>query len=179
MARLKDLYNREGIPALTREFGYKNMHEVPRVVKIIINMGLGDAVQDIKVIDRAIEELSVISGQRPIVTRARKSIAVFKIREGMPIGCKVTVRGERMYEFLDRLINAVLPRVRDFRGLVLKGFDGRGNYTLGLKDQAVFPEIDYDKVDKVRGMNITIVTTAKTDEEGGSLLNSFGMPFRR
>ncbi len=179
MARLKDLYNRETIPALAREFGYKNMHEVPKVVKIIINMGLGDAVQDIKVIDRALEELSVISGQRPIVTRARKSIAAFKIREGMPIGCKVTVRGERMYEFLDRLINAVLPRERDFRGLLLKGFDGRGNYTLGLRDQTVFSEIDYDKVDKVRGMNITIVTTAKTDEEGGSLLNSFGMPFRR
>jgi len=179
MARLKDLYNSEIIPELTREFGYKNMYEVPRVVKIIVNMGLGDAVQDVKVIDRAIEELSVISGQRPIVTRARKSIAAFKIREGMPIGCKVTVRGGRMYEFLDRLINAVLPRVRDFRGLVHKGFDGRGNYTLGLMDQTVFPEIDYDKVDKVRGMNITIVTTAKTDEAGGSLLNSFGMPFRR
>ncbi|MCD6571475.1 MAG: 50S ribosomal protein L5 [Deltaproteobacteria bacterium] len=179
MVRLKDLYNQEVIPVLIQEFGYKNVHQVPKPVKVVINMGLGEAVQDIKVIDRAIEELKVISGQMPIVTRARKSIAAFKIRDGVPIGCKVTLRGKMMYEFLDRLINAVLPRVRDFRGVLSKGFDGRGNYTLGLIEQTVFPEVDYDKVDKARGMNITIVTTAKTDEEGRSLLKAFGVPFRR
>ncbi len=179
MARLRDLYNQEIVPALTREFGYKNVNQIPKIKKVIINLGLGDAVQDIKVIDKAAEELSAISGQKPVVTKAKKSIAAFKIREGMPIGCMVTMRGERMYEFLDRLINAVLPRVRDFRGVSPKGFDGRGNYTLGLKDQTVFPEIAYDKVDKARGMNITIVTTAKTDEESRVLLSAFGMPFRR
>ncbi|MCD6280370.1 MAG: 50S ribosomal protein L5 [Deltaproteobacteria bacterium] len=179
MARLKELYEKEVIPQLKKEFGYKNQHQVPRLVKVVVNMGLGEAVQDIKVIDKSMEELAMITGQRPVITRARKSVAAFKVREGMPIGCKVTIRGIRMYEFLDRLINAVLPRVRDFRGISPKGFDGRGNYTLGLKEQIVFPEVDYDKVDKLRGMNITIVTTAKTDEEGRSFLSALGMPFRR
>ncbi len=179
MARLKDFFIKEIVPALTSEFGYMNIHQVPKVEKIVLNMGLGEAVQDIKVIDKASEELMVISGQKPIVKKARKSIAAFKLRAGMPVGCTVTLRGNRMYEFLDRLINAVLPRVRDFRGISPKGFDGRGNYTLGLTDQSVFPEIDYDAIDKLRGMNITIVTTAKTDDEGRSLLAAFGMPFRK
>src|SRR5204862_361104 len=154
-------------------------NQVPSLKKITINMGLGDAVQDVKIIDKAAEELALITGQKPIVTKARKSIASFKLREGMPIGCAVTLRGARMYEFLDRLVNAVLPRLRDFRGISPNGFDGRGNYTLGLKDQGGFPEIPYDKIDKARGMNITVVTTAETDEEGKSLLTAFGMPFRR
>jgi large subunit ribosomal protein L5 len=179
MARLKDFFIKEIVPALTSEFGYMNIHQVPKVEKIVLNMGLGEAVQDIKVIDKASEELMVISGQKPIVKKARKSIAAFKLRAGMPVGCTVTLRGNRMYEFLDRLINAVLPRVRDFRGISPKGFDGRGNYTLGLTDQSVFPEINYDAIDKLRGMNITIVTTAKTDDEGRSLLAAFGMPFRK
>ncbi|MGC9325376.1 MAG: 50S ribosomal protein L5 [Desulfomonilia bacterium] len=179
MARFKEYYGKEIVPSLTKEFGYTNRHQVPKLEKIVINMGLGEAVQDIKIIDKAVEELAVIAGQRPIVTRARKSIAAFKLREGMPIGCTVTLRGNRMYEFLDRLINAVLPRVRDFRGISPKGFDGRGNYTLGITDQTVFPEIDYDAIDKIRGMNITIVTTAATDDESRSLLNAFGMPFKR
>lgn len=179
MARLKDFFIKEIVPALTSEFGYMNIHQVPKVEKIVLNMGLGEAVQDIKVIDKALEELMVISGQKPIVKKARKSIAAFKLRAGMPVGCTVTLRGNRMYEFLDRLINAVLPRVRDFRGISPKGFDGRGNYTLGLTDQSVFPEINYDAIDKLRGMNITIVTTAKTDDEGRSLLAAFGMPFRK
>jgi large subunit ribosomal protein L5 len=179
MARLKDFYIKEIVPALTSEFGYMNIHQVPKVEKIVLNMGLGEAVQDIKVIDKASEELMLISGQKPIVKKARKSIAAFKLRAGMPVGCTVTLRGNMMYEFLDRLINAVLPRVRDFRGISPKGFDGRGNYTLGLTDQSVFPEIDYDAIDKLRGMNITIVTTAKTDDEGRSLLAAFGMPFRK
>jgi len=179
MARLKDFYVKEIVPTLTTEFGYTNIHQVPKVDKIVLNMGLGEAVQDIKVIDKALEELMFISGQKPIVKKARKSIAAFKLRAGMPVGCTVTLRGNRMYEFLDRLINAVLPRVRDFRGISPKGFDGRGNYTLGLTDQSVFPEINYDAIDKLRGMNITIVTTAKTDDEGRSLLAAFGMPFRK
>jgi large subunit ribosomal protein L5 len=179
MARIKDFYVKEIVPTLTTEFGYTNIHQVPKVDKIVLNMGLGEAVQDIKVIDKASEELMIISGQKPIVKKARKSIAAFKLRAGMPIGCTVTLRGNRMYEFLDRLINAVLPRVRDFRGISPKGFDGRGNYTLGLTDQSVFPEINYDAIDKLRGMNITIVTTAKTDDEGRSLLAAFGMPFRK
>jgi large subunit ribosomal protein L5 len=179
MARLKDQYNKEIVPALTREFGYKNANQIPKIKKVVINMGLGDAVQDVKVIDKAVEELTAIAGQKPVVTKAKKSIASFKIREGMPIGCMVTLRGDMMYEFLDRFINAVLPRVRDFRGISPKGFDGRGNYTVGLKDQTVFPEIEFDKVDKARGMNITVVTTAKTDEESRTLLSAFGMPFRR
>jgi len=179
MARLIEHYRKQIVPALIKEFGYKNINQVPSLKKITINMGLGDAVQDVKIIDKAAEELALITGQKPIVTKARKSIASFKLREGMPIGCAVTLRGARMYEFLDRLVNAVLPRLRDFRGISPNGFDGRGNYTLGLKDQGVFPEIPYDKIDKARGMNITVVTTAETDEEGKSLLTAFGMPFRR
>jgi len=179
MARLKDYYVKEVVPLLKTEFGYKNVHQIPKLVKVVLNMGLGEAVQDIKIIDKAAEELTLISGQKPIVRKARKSIAAFKLREGMPVGCTVTLRGERMYEFLDRLINAVLPRVRDFRGVSAKGFDGRGNYTMGLADQSVFPEINYDAIDKLRGMNITIVTTAGSDDEGRSLLAAFGMPFRK
>ncbi len=179
MARLKEYYKTEVIPSLQKEYGYKNINQVPKIVKIVVNMGLGEAVQDVKIIDKAAQELSLISGQKPIVRKARKSVAAFKLREGMPIGCTVTLRGMQMYEFLDRLINAVLPRVRDFRGVSSKAFDGRGNYTLGLNDQSVFPEIDYDSIDKLRGMNITVVTTAATDDEGRSLLSAFGMPFRR
>jgi large subunit ribosomal protein L5 len=179
MARLIEHYRKQIVPALMKEFGYKNINQVPSLKKVTINMGLGDAVQDVKIIDKATEELSLITGQKPVVTKARKSIASFKLREGMPIGCAVTLRGARMYEFLDRLINAVLPRLRDFRGISPNGFDGRGNYTLGLKDQGVFPEIPFDKIDKARGMNITVVTTAESDEEGKSLLTAFGMPFRR
>ncbi len=179
MARLKEYYQKEVVPGLIKEFGYKNVHEIPKITKIIVNMGLGEAVQDVKIIDKAAAELTLISGQKPVVTKARKSIASFKLREGMPIGCTVTMRGARMYEFLDRLINAVLPRVRDFRGISPKGFDGRGNYTLGLNDQSVFPEIEYDAIDKLRGMNITVVTTAGSDDEGRSLLSAFGMPFRK
>jgi large subunit ribosomal protein L5 len=179
MARLIEHYRKQIVPTLIKEFGYKNINQVPSLKKITINMGLGDAVQDVKIIDKAVEELSLITGQKPVVTKARNSIASFKLREGMPIGCAVTLRGARMYEFLDRLVNAVLPRLRDFRGISPNGFDGRGNYTLGLKDQGVFPEIPYDKIDKARGMNITVVTTAESDEEGKSLLTAFGMPFRR
>ncbi|HHO74974.1 MAG TPA: 50S ribosomal protein L5 [Deltaproteobacteria bacterium] len=179
MARLNEYYKKEVVPGLQKEYGYSNINEVPKIVKIVVNMGLGEAVQDVKIIDKAVAELALISGQRPIVRKARKSIAAFKLREGMPIGCTVTLRGQQMYEFLDRLINAVLPRVRDFRGVSPKAFDGRGNYTLGLNDQSVFPEIDYDSIDKLRGMNITMVTTAGTDDEGRSLLGAFGMPFRR
>lgn len=179
MARLNEHYKTEIVPGLMKEFGYKNINQVPKLVKIVVNMGLGDAVQDVKIIDKAAEEIATITGQKPVVTKARKSIASFKVREGMPIGCMVTLRGAQMYEFLDRLVNAVLPRLRDFRGISPDGFDGRGNYTLGLRDQGVFPEIPYDKIDKARGMNITVVTTAGTDEEGRSLLTAFGMPFRR
>ncbi len=179
MARLKEYYEKEVVPSLKEEFGYKNVNEIPKLEKVVINMGLGEAVADVKVIDKAVEELTLISGQKPVVTKARKSIASFKLREGMPIGAMVTLRGERMYEFLDRLINAVLPRVRDFRGISSKAFDGRGNYTLGLSDQSVFPEIEYDSIDKLRGMNITVVTTASTDDEARSLLAAFGMPFRK
>lgn len=179
MARLKDFYLKEIVPGLNKEFGYTNAHQVPKIEKIVVNMGLGDAVQDVKIIEKAKAEMTAITGQAPVVTKARKSIATFKLREGMPIGCMVTLRDERMYEFLDRLINAALPRVRDFQGISAKGFDGRGNFNMGLTDQTVFPEIDYDKIDKLRGMNITFVTTAKTDEEGRSLLRAFGMPFRR
>ena len=179
MARLKEYYKKEVVPSLQKDYGYKNINMVPKIVKIVINMGLGEAVQDVKIIDKAVSELALISGQRPIVRKARKSVAAFKLREGMPIGCTVTLRGPQMFEFLDRLINAVLPRVRDFRGVSEKAFDGRGNYTLGLNDQSVFPEIDYDSIDKIRGMNITVVTTAGTDDEGRSLLGAFGMPFRR
>jgi len=179
MARLKDFYTKDIVPGLKEEFGYKNVHQIPKLEKIVLNMGLGDAVQDVKIIEKAVQEITLITGQKPVVNKARKSIASFKLREGMPVGCSVTLRGARMYEFIDRLINAVLPRVRDFRGVSSKGFDGRGNYTMGLTDQTVFPEINYDVIDKLRGMNITFVTTAKTDEEGRSLLTAFGMPFRK
>jgi len=179
MARLKEYYAKEIVPALKAEYGYENVHQIPKIVKVVLNMGLGDAVADVKIIDKAVEELTAITGQKPIVRKARKSIASFKLREGMPVGCAVTLRGNMMYEFLDRLINAVLPRVRDFRGISSKGFDGRGNYTMGLTDQTVFPEIDFDAVDKLRGMNITIVTTAVSDDESRSLLAALGMPFRK
>jgi len=177
-ARLKERYQKEIVPALMQRFGYRNPMQVPRVEKIVVNMGVGDASQNPKLLESAVEELAAITGQRPAITRARKSISSFKLREGMAIGCKVTLRGERMYHFLDRLIHIALPRVRDFRGVNPNGFDGRGNYTLGLKEQLVFPEIDYDRIQKVRGMDITIVTTARTDEEARELLKQLGMPFR-
>lgn len=178
MVRLKDLYIKKVVPALMKEFKYRSVMEVPRVEKVVINMGLGEAVQNIKVLDAASAELAAITGQKPVITKAKKSIATFKLREGMPIGCMVTLRKEKMYEFMDRFINVTLPRVRDFKGVSGKTFDGHGNYAMGLKEQIIFPEIDYDKVDKVRGMNIVFVTTAKTDKEGKALLKEFGMPFR-
>jgi large subunit ribosomal protein L5 len=178
MARLKEYYTKEVVPALVREFHYKNPLEVPRMVKIVVNMGLGEAIQNIKILDSAVEELTRITGQKPIITKARKSIATFKLRQGMSIGCCVTLRSERMYEFFDRLVSVAIPRVRDFRGVSPKSFDGRGNFSLGLKEQIIFPEIEYDKVDKIRGMNIAIVTTAKTDDEARQLLKLMGMPFR-
>ncbi|MEK5338303.1 50S ribosomal protein L5 [Weizmannia sp. FSL W8-1119] len=179
MNRLKEKYEKEVIPALTNKFHYTSVMQVPKVEKIVINMGVGDAVQNAKMLDNAVEELTLISGQKPVVTRAKKSIAGFRLREGMPIGAKVTLRGERMYEFLDKLISVSLPRVRDFHGVSKKSFDGRGNYTLGIKEQLIFPEIDYDKVSKVRGMDIVIVTTANTDEESRELLGLLGMPFQK
>jgi large subunit ribosomal protein L5 len=179
MARLKDKYISEIQPALMKHFEYKNIHCVPKLVKISLNIGVGEATQNKAVLDNAVKELTQITGRKPIITKAKKSISNFKLREGMPIGCKVTLRGEIMYEFLDRLITVVLPRVRDFRGVSAKAFDGRGNYSLGIKEQTVFPEIDYDKIDKIRGLNITIVTTADTDEEGRELLRLFGMPFKK
>jgi large subunit ribosomal protein L5 len=178
MSRLKELYEKEYRVALTKQFSYKSPMEVPRLDKIILNMGLGEAIQNIKVLDSAVEELALIAGQRPVITRARKSIASFKLRAGMPIGCMVTLRRGRMYDFYDKLVNVGLPRVRDFRGVSDKSFDGRGNFTLGIKEHIIFPEIDYDKIDKIKGLNITIVTTAKTDEEGKALLKLMGMPFR-
>jgi large subunit ribosomal protein L5 len=178
MTRLRERYQKEVVPALTREFNYKNVMAVPKITKVVVNMGLGDATQNAKVVDTGADELARITGQKAAVRRAKKSIAQFKVREGMPIGAMVTLRGERMYEFLDRLMNIALPRVRDFRGVSPKGFDGRGNYTLGLRDQLIFLEIDYLKVDKARGMNISVVTTAKTDEEARKLLQHMGMPFR-
>lgn len=178
MSRLKERYLREVVPALRKEFGYANPMAVPRLEKIVINMGLGEATQNAKIVETGIDELARITGQRGVMTRARKSIAAFKVREGMPVGAMVTLRGERMYEFLDRLISIALPRVRDFRGVSPRGFDGRGNYTLGLRDQLIFPEIDYMKVDKPRGMNVSVVTTARTDEEARRLLQLLGMPFR-
>ncbi len=177
MARMKSQYLNEVTPALMQKFNYSTVMQVPKIEKVVINMGLGDAVQNSKILDAAVDELQSISGQKPVITKAKKSIAGFKLREGMPIGAKVTLRGERMYHFLDKLFNVSLPRVRDFRGVSTKAFDGRGNYTLGLKEQLIFPEIDYDKVDKVRGMDICIVTTAKTDEESRELLAQLGMPF--
>lgn len=178
MARLKELYFKEVVPAMMKERGYRNVMEVPRLEKIVVNMGLGEAIHNIKILDSAVEELALITGQKPVITRAKRSIASFKLREGMSIGCMVTLRKDRMYEFLERLIHVAIPRVRDFRGLNGRSFDGRGNYTLGIREQIIFPEIDYDKVEKVKGMNITIVTTAKTDEEGRLLLTLLGMPFR-
>lgn len=179
MNRLKEKFQKEVTPALMSKFNYKSVMEVPKIEKIVINMGVGDAVQNAKVLDNAVEELTLITGQRPVVTKAKNSIAGFRLREGMPIGAKVTLRGERMYEFFDKLVSVSLPRVRDFRGISKKAFDGRGNYTLGIKEQLIFPEIDYDKVSKVRGMDIVIVTTAKTDEEAHELLTAFGMPFQK
>ncbi|MGA2261557.1 MAG: 50S ribosomal protein L5 [Acidobacteriota bacterium] len=179
MSRLREFYKKEAVPALTRQFGYKNVMAVPRLVKINVNMGLGEAIANAKILDTASEELAAITGQRPVVTKAKKSIAAFKLRQGMPIGVTVTLRGDRMYEFFDRLVNTALPRVRDFRGVPTRSFDGRGNYTLGLRDQLLFPEVDYGKADKARGMNITIVTTAENDDEALSLLGLMGMPFAK
>ncbi|MBO5112359.1 MAG: 50S ribosomal protein L5 [Lachnospiraceae bacterium] len=179
MSRLKTLYNDEIIEAMTKKFGYKNIMEVPKLDKIVINMGVGEAKDNAKLLESAVKDLETISGQKAVLTKAKKSVANFKIREGLAIGCKVTLRGERMYEFLDRLVNLALPRVRDFRGVNPNAFDGRGNYSLGIKEQLIFPEIEYDKVDKVRGMDIIFVTTAKTDEEGRELLRLFNMPFAK
>ena len=179
MARLKDFYYDEVVEAMTKKFGYKNVMEVPKLDKIVINMGVGEAKDNAKVLETAVKELETITGQKVVLTRAKKAIANFKLREGMAIGCKVTLRGEKMYEFLDRLVNLALPRVRDFRGVNPNAFDGRGNYALGIKEQVIFPEIEYDKVDKVRGMDVIIVTTAKTDEEARELLTQFNMPFAK
>lgn len=177
MSRMKDKYNDEVAKGLMEKFGYKNVMEIPKIEKVVINMGVGEAVSNPKILDVAVNDMMTIAGQKPVVTRAKKSIAAFKIREGMPIGAKVTLRGERMYQFLDKLLNIALPRVRDFRGVSPKSFDGRGNYTMGIKEQLIFPEIEYDKIDKIRGMDIIIVTTAKTDEEARELLKLMGMPF--
>lgn len=178
MSRLKERYQREVAPKLMKEFGYTNPMQVPRLAKLLISMGVGEAIQYIKVLDSAMEELKAISGQRPVSTKAKRSIANFKLRKGMSIGCMVTLRKERMYEFFDRLVNVALPRVRDFKGVSGKSFDGRGNYSLGIREQIIFPEIDYDKLDKIKGLNINVVTTAKTDEEGKALLGLLGMPFK-
>jgi large subunit ribosomal protein L5 len=179
MGALKDIYLNECVPALREEFGYANAMQIPQVKKIVLNMGLGEAVQNPKLVEGAVEELTRIAGQKAVVTKAKKSIATFKLRVGMPIGCCVTLRGDRMYDFLSKLLNIALPRVRDFRGLSPKGFDGRGNYSMGVHEQIIFPEIDYDKIDKIKGLNITIVTTANTDKEGRSLLRRLGMPFKK
>jgi large subunit ribosomal protein L5 len=178
MTRLKERYLKDVVPALAKEFGYTNVMAIPKLEKIVVNMGLGEATQNVKLIDTGADEVGRITGQRPVTTRAKKSIAAFKVRQGMPVGTMVTLRGDRMYEFLDRLVNIALPRVRDFKGVSTKGFDGRGNYTLGLRDQLLFPEIDYMKVDTARGMNVSVVTTAKTNEEARRLLQLLGMPFR-
>jgi large subunit ribosomal protein L5 len=178
VARLKDRYQNEIAPALQQKFAYTNVMQIPKVDKIVINMGVGEAVQNTKAIDSAVADLMKLSGQKPVVTKAKKSIAAFKLREGMAIGCKVTLRGQRMYEFMDRLLNVALPRVRDFRGVSAKAFDGRGNYTLGIKEQLIFPEMEYDQIDKLRGMDVVFVTTARTDEEARELLRGFGMPYR-
>ncbi len=177
MSRLKEKYIQDIMPQMMKKFGYKNVMQVPKVDKIVINMGLGEAIQNVKVLEAAEKELAAITGQKPVITKARKAIANFKLREGMPIGCKVTLRNERMYEFLDRLLNLALPRIRDFKGVSAKAFDGRGNYALGIREQIIFPEIDYDKIDKIKGMNIVIATTAKNDEEAKALLQFMGMPF--
>ena len=178
MARLKELYNTEMIPKLMKDFNFRNVMEVPKVQKIVINMGLGEAIANVKILDSAVVEMAAIAGQKPVITKAKKSIASFKLRQGMPIGCMVTLRREKMYEFLDKLMNVSLARVRDFKGVSGKAFDGKGNYTLGIKEQLIFPEINYDSVDKIKGLNITIVTSAKSDEEGKALLKYMGMPFR-
>lgn len=177
--RLQEKYKNEVVPSMIEKFNYSSIMQAPKLDKIVINMGVGDAVSNAKNLDKAVEELTLISGQKPVITKARKSIAGFRLREGMPIGCKVTLRGERMYEFLDKLVTVSLPRVRDFHGVSAKSFDGRGNYTLGVKEQLIFPEVDYDRVDKVRGMDIVIVTTANTDEESRELLSQLGMPFQK
>ncbi len=179
MGTLKEIYKEECVPALIKEFGYKNAMQIPKLTKVVINMGLGEAVQNPKIIEGAAEELTKIAGQRAVVRKAKKSIATFKLRAGMPIGCSVTLRGDRMYGFLSKLINIALPRVRDFRGLSPKGFDGRGNYSMGIREQIIFPEIDYDKIDKIKGLNVSIVTSAPTNEEGRSLLRLLGVPFRK
>ena len=178
MSTLKKLYETEVVPRLNEKFKYTNPMQVPRLEKIILNIGLGEAINNIKILDSAAEELKMIAGQKPVITRARKSIAAFKLREGMPIGCKVTLRKKKMYDFFNKLVNVALPRVRDFRGISGKAMDGQGNYTLGVKEQIIFPEIDYDKIDKIKGLNITVVTSAKTDDEGRELLKLMGMPFR-
>jgi large subunit ribosomal protein L5 len=179
MAGMKEFYFQECVPKLMKEFGYKNIMQVPKITKIVLNMGLGEAVQNPKIVESAVQELTAIAGQKAVVTKARRSIATFKLREGMPIGCRVTLRGDRMYDFFAKLVNIALPRVRDFRGLSFKAFDGRGNYALGIKEQIIFPEIDYDKIDKIKGLNIAITTTAETDDEGRFLLRALGMPFRK
>jgi large subunit ribosomal protein L5 len=179
MGALKDIYETECVPALKEEFGYSNAMQIPQIKKIVLNMGLGEAVTNPKIVDGAAEELTRIAGQKAIITKAKKSIATFKLREGMPIGCCVTLRGDKMYDFLSKLVNIALPRVRDFRGLSPKGFDGRGNYSMGIQEQIIFPEIDYDKIDKIKGLNITIVTSAGTNDEGRSLLRLLGMPFKK
>jgi large subunit ribosomal protein L5 len=179
MVRLREKYQSEVVPKLTEQFQYKSTMEIPKIQKIVINMGLGEAIQNIKILDSAAEELAQLTGQKPVITRARQSIAAFKLRKGMPIGCMVTLRGNRMYEFFDKLVNVALPRVRDFRGISPKALDGRGNYTLGIKEHIIFPEIDYDKIDKIKGMNITIVTSAQNDDEARTLLSLMGMPFKQ
>lgn len=179
MTQLQSYYQEQVVPKLKEKFNYSNVHQIPKLKKIVLNMGLGEAIQNIKILDSAVDELMMIAGQRPVVTRAKKSIAAFKLREGMPIGCAVTLRRKRMYDFFTKLVNVALPRVRDFRGISAKAFDGRGNYSLGIKEHIIFPEIDYDKIDKIKGMNISIVTTAENDEEGRELLTLMGMPFRK
>ncbi len=178
MSQLKEFYNKEAVPKLIETFKYKNIMEVPRLEKVVLNMGLGEAIQNIKLLDSAADELQIIAGQHPVITRAKKSIAAFKLREGMPIGCMVTLRRVRMYDFFYKLVNVALPRVRDFRGISGQAFDGRGNYSLGIKEQIIFPEIEFDKIDKIKGLNISVVTSAKTDEEGKELLRLLGMPFK-
>ncbi|PHR23503.1 MAG: 50S ribosomal protein L5 [Desulfotalea sp.] len=179
MGELKDMYEKECVPALKEEFGYKNVMQIPQIKKIVLNMGLGEAVTNPKIVDGAAQELTMIAGQKAIITKAKKSIATFKLREGMPIGCCVTLRGDKMYDFFSKLVSIALPRVRDFRGLSPKGFDGRGNYSMGIQEQIIFPEIDYDKIDKIKGLNITIVTSANTNDEGRALLRGLGMPFKK
>jgi large subunit ribosomal protein L5 len=178
MSQLKEFYEKEAVPKLIKTFNYKNIMQVPRLGKVVLNMGLGEAIQNIKLLDSAVEELQIIAGQHPVITRAKKSIAAFKLREGMPIGCMVTLRHNRMYDFFYKLVNIALPRVRDFRGISRKAFDGRGNYSVGIKEHIIFPEIDYDKIDRIKGLNISVVTSAQNDEEGKELLRLLGMPFR-